>query len=418
MNEQFSSSLSSHEQNEDTQQKPHLYLASSTVIGWRSRVLFTFIAEEHVLHFADIRGRRFRIKKANEAEAYICEQLREEITIAELLTRTQLRYPDLTEKTLYRLLNLLMERALIEEKETSPALEISMEEMDRYDRQLRFFGLFAHRAEDRFSMQHALKQATVTILGLGGVGNWVARHLAAMGVGHLILVDYDIVERSNLNRQALYTPMDLGKQKVEVAANVLKAFNPRLEVQTFSLKIASSKDIESVIEGATIAVLTADKPMIDIRRWMTIACVRQQIPYVQGSLDAYLLQIGPLYHVPHTGCYTCRETSMQHAEGSAYEARVETYRSSPREKPPLLGPLCGFVGSAVALETARYISKYQSPSTLGRYYSIDVRTWTTQVVTVPHNEKCPVCSFSSASVPASTPHTSVQDNEEGLKSHG
>ncbi len=418
MNEQFSNAFSVSEQEKSAQQKRTLSLTPSTVIGWRSWVLFTFIAEEHILHFSDMRGRRFRIKNVGDAEAYICSQLREAITIAELLTRTQLRYPHLVEKTLYRLLNLFIQQALIEEKGISPSHAISIEDMDRYNRQLLFFGLFAQRAEDRFSMQNALTQATVVVLGLGGVGNWVARHLAAMGVGRLILVDYDTVERSNLNRQALYTPMDLGKQKVEVAANVLKAFNPRLEVQILSLKIASPEDIERVIEGATIAVLTADKPMIEIRRWMTIACVRQQIPYIQGSLDAYLLQIGPLYHVPDTGCYICRETSMQHAEGPSYTARIEAYKNSPREKPPLLGPLCGFVGSAVALETVRYISKYQPPSALGRYYSIDARTWAMQIVTVPKNEKCPVCSTSSASAPDALSHTLVQDNEESLKAHG
>src|SRR5712692_7320627 len=137
MNEQFSTPFSSSEQDEasSAQQELNAYLAPSTTIGWRSRVLFAFAVEERELHFVDVRGRRFRIKKANEAEAYICEQLRETITVAEVLTRTRLRYPDLTEKTVYRLLNLLMERALIEKKDTSLSSEISVEEMERYDRQ-------------------------------------------------------------------------------------------------------------------------------------------------------------------------------------------------------------------------------------------------------------------------------------------
>ena len=213
----------------------------------------------------------------------------------------------------------------------------------------------------------------------------------------------------------MYTPADLGKQKIEVAASVLKTFNPRLEVQAIPLKIASPEDIERVIEGTTIAILAADKPMIDIRRWTTIACVRQQIPYVQGTLDAYLLQIGPFYHVPYTGCYVCRETSMRLAAGQAYLAHAENYKRSPREKPPLSGPLCGFVGSAVALEAVRYLSKYQPPCTLGRYYVIDARTWTTREEMVPRNGKCPVCGSLSEPLSGYPAQMSEQDDEESFR---
>ena len=105
----------------------------------------------------------------------------------------------------------------------SPADELTRSEVERYDRQLRIMG-FGRES------QLKLKRARILVVGAGGLGSAALLYLAAAGVGRIKVIDKEIVELSNLNRQILYTSEDVGKPKAEIASRRLKELNPEIEV--------------------------------------------------------------------------------------------------------------------------------------------------------------------------------------------
>ncbi len=122
-----------------------------------------------------------------------------------------------------------------------------------------------------------LRKAHVAIVGMGGLGTVSARQLASLGVGSLRIVDRDIIEVSNLQRQLLYTSNDIGKPKVEVALKRLKELNPDVAVEAMAVSVTEAT-ADRVVEGMDVVVdgLDSFKPRFALNR----ACVRQAVPYV------------------------------------------------------------------------------------------------------------------------------------------
>jgi len=150
---------------------------------------------------------------------------------------------------------------------------LSDEELEFYSRQivLRDIG---------YDGQLRLSRASVCIAGVGGLGSAAAMQLAAMGVGRLRLVDYDIVEPSNLQRQHLYGTSSLGYPKVEVAARKLHDLNPHVEIEPLPLALHVD-NAEQIIDGVDLALDGLDR--LSPRYALNRACVRKGIPYVFGA---------------------------------------------------------------------------------------------------------------------------------------
>ncbi len=112
-------------------------------------------------------------------------------------------------------------------------------ELARFDRQLRYFSDIGTGGLTPSECQRRLREAKVAVLGVGGLGGWAAWSLATCGIGEMWLIDGDRVEISNLNRQILYTPADIGLLKVEAAAARLRAFNPDARITTTARRLGS-----------------------------------------------------------------------------------------------------------------------------------------------------------------------------------
>ncbi len=361
-----------------------------TTVIWKPGVLFR-LDLDGALHLYDFRGRHFRVNGATQGHLFVCELLREPHAVDDIGAQVAQRYPEMTTRTISRLLSLFHSRGLLEDDDQVPSVEMTQETQERFDRQMRYFGFFERPDMDRFAMQISLSRATVVVLGVGGVGSWVSWHLAAMGVGRLVLVDSDLVELSNLNRQAIYNPSVISQRKVDAASERLTSAYPGLVIVPVYRHLKSSSDVADVIEDAQLVVLTADQPKILIRRWVSEACVAKGIPWVQGSLSAYWLQVGPFYNPPATGCYACRESSMRARDPDIYDAQIAAMISEPLKRPPLIGPLCGLVGTLIAMDVVRYLTASEPPATFGRFFIIDARSWKTRVEPVERVEGCQVC---------------------------
>jgi ThiF family len=168
---------------------------------------------------------------------------------------------------------------VLETVEGEPA-ELPPDLAARFHRQLPYLAGFG----DPAALQLRLRASTVAVLGCGGLGTWALGALAGAGVGSFVLVDDDVVEASNLNRQVLYGAGDVGRAKVDRAAAWLRAFDPGVRVVTHRLRVAGPDDVGSAIAGADVLVQTADTPPYALVRWVDSACRSLGIPYVLGGV--------------------------------------------------------------------------------------------------------------------------------------
>jgi bacteriocin biosynthesis cyclodehydratase domain-containing protein len=263
------------------------------------------------------------------------------------------------------------------------------DERGRYDRQLRYFADVAPHGLSAPDCQARLRDASVVVLGVGGLGSWAALSLACCGVGKLTLYDGDTVELSNLNRQVLYSPADIGRPKAGLAAAAIRAFNPDIAVVPVARALDSPDAIAGAVRGSSVVVDAADRPAHDIERWVNAACFTHGVPYITMSHFPPFARIGPLYVPGETGCFNCQERAYREAY-ELYDHIVEQRRGSPSPA-ATLGPVCAFVGGQVALEVVHHLTGLCIPATRGRARIFDTRTLALSTEEVPRDPLCEVC---------------------------
>jgi bacteriocin biosynthesis cyclodehydratase domain-containing protein len=275
--------------------------------------------------------------------------------------------------------------------EDAGAYEVLPEaERERYDRQLRYFADVAPDGLSAPECQARLREARVVVLGVGGLGSWSALSLACCGVGELTLYDGDVVEPSNLNRQVLYSPADVGRPKATLAAAAIEAFNPGVSVVPVVRTLGSPEAIAAAVRGSSLVVDAADRPAHDIERWVNSACFEAGVPYVTMSHFPPFARVGPLYVPGETGCFNCQERAYR-LEYDLYDHLVEQRRGSPSPA-ATLGPVCAFVGGQVALEVVRHLTGLCTPSAKGTARVFDTRTLEVTAEPVPRDPLCEVCA--------------------------
>jgi len=238
--------------------------------------------------------------------------------------------------------------------------------------------------------QVRLLQSRVLLIGAGGLGSPAAYYLAAAGVGTLGLVDDDVVDRSNLQRQILHTDARVGTKKVESARQTLTALNPQLKVQCHDLRLCAS-NAESLLAGWDLVIDGSDN--FSTRYLINDACVKLGIPNVHGAIFRFE-GYATVYSRRHGGpCYRC---------------------SFPMAPPPELAPSCadagvlgvlpGVVGTLQAVEAIKLLLGIGRPL-VGRVLNYDaLQAEFTEHETQP-DPNCPVCS---ADAPAIVLADSVQ----------
>jgi len=238
---------------------------------------------------------------------------------------------------------------------------LDRDELVRYDRQLRIPD-FGKEGQKR------LKDSHVVIAGVGGLGCASATYLAAAGVGHITLVDFDVVELSNLNRQVLYWEEDLGVKKVTVAKKKLSRLNTTIEITPICTEI-TEENVDSVIDGAQVVVDGLDR--LNGRLVLNAACVKQRTPYVYGGVSRLRGMVTTI--IPgETPCLACF-----HPEGP--------------QGLGVLGITPALIANLQALETVKLITG-QRPSLAGRVLLFNGNDMKCRVYDIKKNERCNVCS--------------------------
>jgi molybdopterin/thiamine biosynthesis adenylyltransferase len=224
--------------------------------------------------------------------------------------------------------------------------------------------------------QKRLKAAKVLVVGAGGLGSPALLYLAAAGVGTLGVIDDDVVDVSNLQRQVIHTDARTGMPKVFSAEAAIKALNPLVTVRPYHRKLTSE------IAGALFAdydLIVEGTDSLAARRIANAACVALGKPLLSAALTQWEGQIG-LYHPASGGpCYACvfPEDPAPGLVPTCAEAGVA-------------GPLPGVLGSMLALEAVKWIAGAGEPLR-GRMLIYDALYGESRVIALKRREGCPVC---------------------------
>lgn len=245
--------------------------------------------------------------------------------------------------------------------------ELSDSELEFYSRQIAL-------SEIGYDGQIKLRNSSVCIAGLGGLGSPVALQLAAMGVGYIRLVDQDIVEFSNLHRQILYSTKYLGYPKVEVAAKRLRELNPNIEIEPLPISI-NAENAERIIRDVDVVVDGLDRMMP--RYAINRACQKIKVPYVFAAAIITFGNISTL--VPgKTPCLECFQGGLSD-EVLPTCATVGVHTS-------LLSVIAGIEVS----ETIRILLG-KEPCLTNKLLHCDIGDLTFEEIEIQKSESCPVC---------------------------
>lgn len=245
--------------------------------------------------------------------------------------------------------------------------------LERYSRHLRL-------PEVGIDGQRRLEASRVLLVGAGGLGSPVAFYLAAAGVGQLRLVDDDVVDRSNLQRQILHVEAAIGTAKVESARERLAALNPRVRIEPVAARVTAA-NVEALLDGIDVVVDGSDN--FPLRYLLNDACVKLGKPLVYGAVQRFEGQVSVFDAGRHRGrcpCYRCLfpEPPPPQFAPSCAEAGV-------------LGVLPGIVGLLQANEAIKLLLGI-GESLAGRLLQFDALAMRFREIRLAPDPACAVCA--------------------------
>lgn len=230
--------------------------------------------------------------------------------------------------------------------------------------------------------QARLVNATIAIVGAGGLGAPAALYLAAAGIGKIALIDPDVVELSNLQRQILFRSDDVGVDKARAGQAAIKALDPHINVEAIVERLTSANG-EQLIAGADVVLDGTDS--FETRFAVNRACHHLGIPLVSGAVGRWDGQVGVF--------------ASGQTKGRAADHKVPCYQCWVPEIPPdagtcaqmgIVGALTGVIGTMMALEAIKIIAKAGQPL-VGRIMLYDGLNATARTVKLSPDSTCPVC---------------------------
>lgn len=254
-----------------------------------------------------------------------------------------------------------------------PDGDIDLDFHDRYSRHLKL-------PEIGLAGQQRLAEATVLVIGAGGLGSPAAYYLAAAGVGTLRIADDDVVDRSNLQRQILHAEDRIGLPKVASAATTLTDLNPRTRIEAVAERVTSA-NVDRLLEGVDVVLDGADN--FPVRYLLNDACVLHGVPLVYGAVHRFEGQVSVFDAGRARGqrpCYRCLFPEPPPPEAAPNCSEVG-----------VLGVLPGVIGLLQATEVLKLLLGLGEPLS-GRLLQFDALRMQFRQIRLAPDPDCPVCA--------------------------
>lgn len=248
-------------------------------------------------------------------------------------------------------------------------LNLSATQLERYARQLVLDGFGAEG-------QAGLAEASVLVVGAGGLGSPVVMYLTGAGVGTLGIVDDDRVDRTNLHRQVLHGEDDVGRPKVQSATEWVEEHNPDVEVKAYELTL-DTDSVGDILPGYDLVVDATDR--FESRFLINDACTAEGIPFVHGAVYRFEGQVIGFDPASEGPCYRCLFPEAP-PPGTVPDCATAG----------VLGPVPGIIGSMQASEAIK-ITSGVFEGRFGRLLIIDTVGLSVDTIDVKADPTCPVC---------------------------
>jgi molybdopterin/thiamine biosynthesis adenylyltransferase len=221
--------------------------------------------------------------------------------------------------------------------------------------------------------QQLLRDSSALIVGVGGLGSAAALYLAGAGLGRLGITDRDRVDTSNLQRQILYRGVDVGRAKIEAAADTLRALNADCLIEALPGPLDQA-GLAAAVRNADIVLDCSDN--FPTRHAVNAACVAARKPLVSGAAIRFEGQLALFDTARGGACYACLYPETGEAQETCEEAGV-------------LGPCVGVVGSLQALVALKRLLGIADDA--GRLHLWDALRLSWRSLNIPRDPNCPVC---------------------------
>ena len=247
--------------------------------------------------------------------------------------------------------------------------ELTSEEMQRYSRQVML-------EEIGFEGMEKIRGAKVCVVGAGGIGNPVITQLVAMGIGSLRIVDRDVIEVTNLHRQHLYTDDDIGRVKVEAAAERLRKLNPGVQIEAVPTSVTKFT-AESIVKGFDVVIDALDS--VDARYALNDACIKNNIPLIYAGAIGVTGSVSTI--LPNkSACLRCMFPELNEDEMPAC--------STEGVHPSIL-----YLVAGIQVSEAVKIIKGEEPTLVNKLLYIDLGQLSFDKVQMHRQQECPSCGI-------------------------
>lgn len=240
----------------------------------------------------------------------------------------------------------------------------------RYQRQIAL-PEFGEEGQQRLSNSHVL------IIGCGGLGSAASLYLTAAGIGHMVLVDDDSVESSNLQRQVVYRHCDIGKQKVDAIAGQLFALNPDVRLRTLNHRL-DERQLELEVMLADVVLDCTDN--IATRQIINRVCFEQKTVLISAAAIGWQGQFAVFDYVNGTACYRCLYPFD------------ELKNDQSCSQMGVIGPIVGTLGNYQAIAAIQKLALEKFIVATGQLHLFDGKTLLWQSISITQDTQCLVCS--------------------------
>ncbi|WP_233079332.1 HesA/MoeB/ThiF family protein [Rheinheimera soli] len=252
-------------------------------------------------------------------------------------------------------------------KKSRDTAELSTTEALRYSRHLMLPAM-------DFRGQETLLSSRVLVVGMGGLGCAAAPYLVASGIGHITLVDDDLIDRTNLQRQILYRESDVGSLKAQRACMALRELNSEIEIEALCRRL-DAEELSKLVGGYSLVLDCTDNLLT--RNAINEACFKARVPLVSGAAIRFEGQVVCFNMHDDMPCYQCLSLQFTEQQLTCMEAGI-------------LSPVVGVIGAVQALEVVKILASVGSPS-FGVLQLFDAFHGQWRQFKLAKDPNCPVC---------------------------
>lgn len=343
------------------------------------------------IHFSISTSGVHKIYNITDEYHVFLELIQIEHDVDDIYYKIKKKYPEFKKQEFLETIEELRKEGILT-YDVSHTESFSTQEINRYKRQVDFFGDLNPVVINSWDFQKKLKESVVLILGIGGLGSWIAQLLTMMGIGKLIICDFDYVEEHNLTRQTLYDINDIGTKKIDSLSRKLLLINDNLVVEKINKKIENKTDLldlKKQICLSDVIINCADFPDINTTStWVSELCMKFDKKHIiGGGYNGHTGLIGPSIIPYKSACWKCfDEKYKKEVENSDLEVVINTRKSAGA-----ISVLSNIIASIQAWECVKLITDVDEIKTLNRRGFFNINTFEIEWEEIDEVDKCSTC---------------------------